>query len=88
MGDRLDLDSEMAFMKSIFDDDRKNYHAWSYRTWFVERFQLWTDELDFVDEMLKEDIGNNSVWSYRYFILNRAPNGLLKQWAPGTVEFV
>ena len=86
--DRLDLAAEMQFLHDIFSSDRKNYHAWSYRTWLVERFQLWTDELDFVDQMLAVDRGNNSVWSYRYFILNKAPLGLFKQAAPGTVEFV
>ena len=38
--------------------------------------------------MLKLDSGNNSVWSYRYFILNKAPTGLFKDEAPGTVGFV
>ena len=84
----MDLETEMQFLKEIFDSDRKNYHAWSYRIWLIERFQLWADELTFVDEMLKIDMGNNSVWSYRYFILNRAPVGLFKESAPGSVEFV
>ena len=38
--------------------------------------------------MLNLDKGNNSVWSYRNFILCKAPVGLFKQHAPGTVEFV
>ena len=38
--------------------------------------------------MLNFDKANNSVWSYRYFILNKAPTGLLASHAPGTVEFV
>jgi len=38
--------------------------------------------------MLQIDKGNNSVWSYRYFILNKAPSGLFKEHAPGTVGFV
>ena len=44
--------------------------------------------MDFVNQMLKIDPGNNSVWSYRFFILNKAPVGLFKEHAPGTVEFV
>ena len=88
LGERLNLDDEMMFLRAIFDSDHKNYHAWSYRIWLIERFQLWTNELDFVDEMLAIDSENNSVWSYRYFILNKCPIGLFKQSAPGTYEFV
>ena len=88
LGDRMNLENEMEFMDLIFDSDHKNYHAWSYRIWLIERFQLWTDELDFVNEMLAMDNGNNSVWSYRYFILNKCPTGLFKQHAPGTYDFV
>lgn len=78
LGDRMDLDAEMEFMGEIFDSDRKNYHAWSYRIWLIERFQLWESELDFVSQMLNLDKGNNSVWSYRNFILCKAPTGLFK----------
>ena len=78
----------MEFMGEIFDSDRKNYHAWSYRIWLIERFQLWESEIDFVNEMLKLDKSNNSVWSYRNFILCKSPTGLFKQHAPGTLEFV
>ena len=88
LGDDFSTDEEMDFLTEIFDSDRKNYHAWSYRIWLIERFQLWAEELEFVDEMLEEDKGNNSVWSYRYFILNKAPIGLFKQDAPGTLGFV
>jgi len=48
----MNLKSEMEFLNEIFDSDRKNYHAWSYRIWLIERFQLWENELDFVDKML------------------------------------
>ena len=48
LGDQMNLDAEMEFMREIFDSDRKNYHAWSYRIWLIERFQLWENELLFV----------------------------------------
>ena len=34
----LDLVQEMEFLAEIFDSDAKNYHAWTYRIWLVERF--------------------------------------------------
>jgi protein farnesyltransferase/geranylgeranyltransferase type-1 subunit alpha len=53
----------------IYLSDAKNYHAWSYRLWFIERFNLWKDELDFVNEELDDgQFTNNSIWSYRYFL--------------------
>ena len=38
LGDRFNTDAEMEFLEEIFDSDRKNYHAWSYRIWLIERF--------------------------------------------------
>ena len=64
-----EFDSEKEFLADIFESDAKNYHAWSYRIWLVERFQLWDGELDYVDHLLDEDVCNNSAWSYRYFIV-------------------
>lgn len=56
----------------IFSSDSKNYHAWSYRLWFIERFELWDEELDFVDFFLNEqEVTNNSLWSYRYFLKSK-----------------
>lgn len=55
-------------MADLFYDESKNYHAWSYRLWLVERFQLWEGELDFIEEELEEDVTNNTLWTYRYFL--------------------
>ena len=38
IGKDMDLEGEMAFLGSIFESDAKNYHAWTYRIWLVERF--------------------------------------------------
>lgn len=62
-------------MREVFDSDAKNYHAWSYRVWLVERFGLWQNEMKEVERLLDEDVCNNSVWSYRYFLLHRSPIG-------------
>lgn len=57
-------------MTEIFYSDKKNYHAWSYKLWFIERFQLWDDyEFEFIDEELQDEVTNNSLWSYRYFLI-------------------
>jgi protein farnesyltransferase/geranylgeranyltransferase type-1 subunit alpha len=88
IGKDMDLEGEMAFLGSIFSSDAKNYHAWTYRIWLVERFQLWKDQMDFAENLLDDDVENNSIWSYRYFLLNASPVGTFSTHAPGTPEFV
>ena len=65
--------NEMLFLEQIFKSDSKNYHAWSYKVWIVERYELWKDpeHMIFVDKMLDNDVMNNSVWSFRYFLIMR-----------------
>lgn len=70
----MNFEAEMNFLSQIFESDSKNYHAWSYRVWLVERFSLWEGELEYVESLLDREVTNNSAWSYRYFILNRQPN--------------
>ena len=56
----------------IMESDAKNYHAWSYRLWLIERFNLWKDEIEFVEfSIAYKDAGNNSLWSYRYFLKSK-----------------
>jgi protein farnesyltransferase/geranylgeranyltransferase type-1 subunit alpha len=79
----MNFENEMSFLAKIFQSDSKNYHAWSYRIWLVERFSLWEGELDYAEELLDQEVTNNSAWSYRYFILNKQPNN-----TAGTQEFI
>lgn len=67
---KRDFDQEKEYLSDIFCSDAKNYHAWSYRLWFIERFNLWEGELEFVESQLHEgQVTNNSLWSYRYFLI-------------------
>ena len=90
LAEKLDTAAEMDFLDKIFDSDTKNFHAWSYRVWLIERFQLWDGELDFCNRLMDADVFNNSLWSYRYFLLSRSPSGTYKGYtgAPGSSEFV
>ena len=66
---QTDFDLEKDFLMDIYNSDQKNYHAWSYRLWLIERFGLWANELDFVEHEIKNgQVTNNTLWSYRYFI--------------------
>ena len=77
----MDFESELDFLRKIFESDSKNYHAWSYRIWLVERFSLWEGELEYAESLIDLEVTNNSAWSYRYFLMNRCPNS-----KAGTVE--
>lgn len=39
----------MLFIEEILDEDAKNYHAWGHRQWMLRKYNLWSDELKFVD---------------------------------------
>ncbi|PFH48708.1 hypothetical protein AMATHDRAFT_5561 [Amanita thiersii Skay4041] len=73
--------AELAFItRALSGEDQKNYHTWSYRQWLLSYFndeeELWSGELDFVDEMLTRDVRNNSAWHHRFFVV----------WASGVRE--
>jgi len=37
--------------------------------WAIKEFNLWDQELDFVEKKLQEDFRNNSAWNHRYFVI-------------------
>lgn len=68
------FDDEIAFLEMMFGSDAKNYHCWSHKIWFVERYGLWAEprHLEFAENLMNNDVRNNSVWSFRYFVIMRA----------------
>ena len=83
-----DFDKEKEYLQEIFISDSKNYHAWSYRLWLVERFNLWDGEMGFVDyEMNDGEVTNNSLWSYRYFLVTKANKELTKEIAEREIDY-
>lgn len=51
--------------------DAKNYHAWQHRQWVLDTFNLFENELDYVEQLLEDDIRNNSAWNQRYFVVKQ-----------------
>lgn len=66
--------SELEFVNMMLEIDEKNIHAWGYRQWVIQKFNLWDDELEFTDELLQRDPRNNSAWSERYFVVSKTEN--------------
>lgn len=45
--------------------------------WVIKRFDLFVDELSYVDSLLSSDVRNNSAWNERWFVLQHI--GTLKE---------
>jgi len=75
---------ELALTAKIFEDDSKNYHAWSYRQWVNAYFDLWSLELDYLDQLLTSDIRNNSAWNHRFYVIFRLKKPL--EWLNSNPE--
>ncbi|CAG2059398.1 unnamed protein product, partial [Timema podura] len=58
---------ELQVTRMSLNQDAKNYHAWQHRQWVLRKFNLFDNELAYVDTLLEEDIRNNSAWNHRYF---------------------
>lgn len=62
---------ELAYHLDVMqvNDDYKNYNGWSHRQFIVSRFNLWSKELQFVEDLLRDDIRNNSAWNHRFTVV-------------------
>jgi protein farnesyltransferase/geranylgeranyltransferase type-1 subunit alpha len=62
--------NELNFLMTMFAEDSKNYHVWTYRQWLVRHFDLWDTkrEIGDVDILLHQDVRNNSAWNHRYLL--------------------
>jgi len=65
---------------------RKNYHVWAHRQWVLVRFNLFANELKFVDELLDTDIRNNSAWNQRHFAVEHI-SGFTKDVIAKEIEY-
>jgi hypothetical protein len=48
-------ENELAYIAKHVEEDSKNYHAWSYRQWVLEHFNLWDGELSYLDNVIDLD---------------------------------
>jgi protein farnesyltransferase/geranylgeranyltransferase type-1 subunit alpha len=68
---------ETLFITRILEEDAKNYHVWSYRSYLVRKLGLWKAagerERKLMEEMITDDVRNNSAWSHRFFVVFSDP---------------
>merc|ERR1711924_50676 len=53
----------------VVNDDWKNYNGWSHRHFIVQRFGMWANEMQFVEDLLVDDIRNNSAWNHKHTVI-------------------
>lgn len=68
---------ERVILDMVFEDESKNFHAWSYYKWIIQLSQKYCPAafdpeslLAETEKQLDSDVLNNSVWSFRYFVLH------------------
>ncbi len=64
-----DPSKELDVTATVLEQDAKNYHAWQHRQWAIRTFELWKDELQYVEDLISKDVRNNSAWNQRYFVV-------------------
>lgn len=69
------------------NDDYKNYNGWSHRQFIVDMFQLWDDEIEFVENLLRDDIRNNSAWNHRYTVVRHTKFPLTPESRQEEIDF-
>ena len=56
---------EIAFIKPLMESDPKNFHGWSYMTWFAERWGKYKEVYELACSYTRVDCRNNSAWNVR-----------------------
>lgn len=81
---KFEYKREFPILRMMLQQDLKNHHVWSYRKWFVDRFELYDDpaELEFVESAIDTDLRNNSAWTHRFFLKAKSERGF-----EGEVDF-
>lgn len=92
---KLIIEGEIEDLAMALESEPKNYHAWQYRKWLIDRAKSETDcwsrllqaELVYTEQLLSLDAYNNSALNYRFTILQMLNSLNLVDWS-GEVEFV
>ena len=61
------LDGESKMIERILELDCRNFHAWSYRNWFNEKYNLFSKEINFnySTKLIESDFSNYAAWFLR-----------------------
>ena len=60
-----DLKNEMKIVETIHSLDSRNFHAWSFRKFLIEKFNVQVDDLSYSTKLIESDFSNYSAWYLR-----------------------
>jgi len=78
------LHGEKDFLRKVFAEDAKNFHAWNYRRFLSDSFRergllppscpphCFPDDKEFTEEMISRSYDNHSAWHQRQFFFANA----------------
>jgi geranylgeranyl transferase type-2 subunit alpha len=66
------ISGEMDIIKKIHDLDSRNFHAWSYRNFLCDTFNLELDDMSYSTKLIETDFSNYSAWFLRMKQATRA----------------
>lgn len=66
-------DEELGLITKMLERDKRNFHAWGYRSFVVEKLEspelngksMVESEFDYTSKKIKGDLSNFSAWHYR-----------------------
>ncbi|KAM6230473.1 LOW QUALITY PROTEIN: protein farnesyltransferase/geranylgeranyltransferase type-1 subunit alpha-like [Porphyrio hochstetteri] len=64
-----DLHEELTYIKTIIEDQPKNYQVWYHRQMLVGWLQDPSQELEFTADMLNQDAKSYHVWQHRQWVI-------------------
>jgi protein farnesyltransferase/geranylgeranyltransferase type-1 subunit alpha len=64
-----------------------DFQAWQYRQYVIKTYDLWSNELEYVDSLIRRDIRNNSAWNQRYFVINNTKDTSDHETIRDEIEF-
>ncbi|KAI3647289.1 hypothetical protein MP228_007510 [Amoeboaphelidium protococcarum] len=75
------MQTELAYVSQILELDAKNYHAWSYRQYFLTMYiphdgqdngdigkDVVDAEISYCKQLIDLDVKNNSAWNHLWFV--------------------
>jgi len=70
-------DKELGYTAQALSCDGKNYHAWAHRQAVLNREEdenLWSSEMEYIDQVIDKDPFNNSAWTQRALVVRHTPS--------------
>lgn len=62
---------ETIFITNMLEKDRRNFHAWTFSSWYADKFNKHDWLFAITTSQITDDPFNNGAWSMRYNLLSK-----------------